>query len=405
MRNFRDTARREGWGPPFPDDEYKKRLGRVVEQMANVGIDTLLVTSPANINYLTGYDMIWYYSRTPSAVAIRREPISSLFFVLAYHRPTVEYHAVVDELTCFDSFHDADKFIVDELVRRSWHDGKVGIEFWSKNPNGQVLQSITSGLEYSGTEIVDASWLVDNVKLIKSAAECQAMHEAAKIADDAMLSVASELKSGMTEISIAGRILHQMMENGGGDPAIRVAVRSGPRFLARHCAPSLRKIQFGDLVWLNFCGSFHRYHSDLGRLVSIGEPDYRWTKLIDTAADIAADVLAGVKADEPTQKLQDSVEAAAERFGLSQQAVLLGGYDMGIAIPPDWVGHTFTNSERGFVKADYVVGMCTNFEMLFRGQDDWRGGAGGGFIATVVMTPTGLEVLSKIKRSILIAGE
>ena len=81
---------------------------------------------------------------------------------------------------------------------------------------------------------------------------------------------------------------------------------------------------------------------------------------------------------------------------------MIGGYDMGIAIPPDWVGHTFTKSSRGFTVANYHPGMATNFEMLFKAGADWRGGAGGGFIETMVMTSEGLEVLSSLARAITV---
>ena len=58
----RNQAITEGWGPAFPEHEYQARKLRV---MAERGIDTLLVTSPVNIAYLPGYDMVWYYLRTP----------------------------------------------------------------------------------------------------------------------------------------------------------------------------------------------------------------------------------------------------------------------------------------------------------------------------------------------------
>jgi ectoine hydrolase len=40
----------------FPDDEYAQRLKRTRVRMAEAGVDVLLVTDPANMNYLTGYD-------------------------------------------------------------------------------------------------------------------------------------------------------------------------------------------------------------------------------------------------------------------------------------------------------------------------------------------------------------
>ncbi len=49
------------WESAFPLDEYPERLGKVRREMLARGIDTLYVTTPANLTWLTGYDMIWYH--------------------------------------------------------------------------------------------------------------------------------------------------------------------------------------------------------------------------------------------------------------------------------------------------------------------------------------------------------
>ena len=400
LNSMRALASAEGWGPAFPEQEYLERKQRVLLVMAEKGIDTLLVTSPVNIAYLTGYDMVWYYLRTPTGVAINVREGSTLFFDLSYHEPTVGYHAVVDELCCFDSFHTALETMLASLTERGWVTGRFALESWSRNPNGNVLAALEAGLTEKGAEVVDGSWLVDDLRLIKSNLEADTLRRAAQIADIAMTEIGEAIGPGMTEMELAGIALATMMREGGGDPAIRVAVRSGPRFVARHCAPSARKFEDGELVWVNFCGSFHRYHADLGRLFSLGEPDERWAGLLERASVIADEVLGACRPGDPTQSLQDSTEAAVDAAGLGNHVALLGGYDMGIAIPPDWVGHTFTKAERGFSVASYHPGMATNFEMLFKPGPDWRGGSGGGFIETVLMTSDGLEILSNLPRGI-----
>src|SRR5690625_2475628 len=45
----------------FYVSEYRKRLQRTKESMELQGIDVLLITDPANMNYLTGYDAWSFY--------------------------------------------------------------------------------------------------------------------------------------------------------------------------------------------------------------------------------------------------------------------------------------------------------------------------------------------------------
>ncbi|WP_352518130.1 aminopeptidase P family N-terminal domain-containing protein, partial [Mesorhizobium sp. M0046] len=42
--------------PAFPKEEYRSRTARLRQQMAERGVDTLLVLNEGNMNYLTGYE-------------------------------------------------------------------------------------------------------------------------------------------------------------------------------------------------------------------------------------------------------------------------------------------------------------------------------------------------------------
>ena len=407
MIDGRALAEGEGWGPPFAVGEYAERVEKVRREMGRRGIDVLLVSSPPNITYLTGYDMIWYYLTSPVSVAVHAESGQTLFFEVTYHQPTVEWHAVVDDAAYFEDGKSPAESIVSALKSRGWVKGNVGVEEWSRAPSGVVINEIKQGLAGAGANVVDGSWVVDRVRLIKSAAEVEVMRKAASIADRAMETVRGHIRPGVTEIELAGVVLQAMMKEGGGDPATRAAVRSGPRFGARHSAPSHRKLQRGDLVWINHCGSYHRYHADLGRLFSLGEPSRNWRWLMDQTCGSVDYVISKVRPGDPTAVAQRAMDEYMDSMGLRPYVAYVSGYNMGIAIPPDWVGHTFIDPETGFETARYDPGMVTNYENLFTILDDdpgWKGGTGGGFIETILMTEDGLEVLSALGRDVSVVG-
>ncbi len=52
------------WPQPFPPEEYAARRAKTRAAMAEAGIDALYVTVPADLTWLTGYDMIWYHMRS-----------------------------------------------------------------------------------------------------------------------------------------------------------------------------------------------------------------------------------------------------------------------------------------------------------------------------------------------------
>lgn len=403
MIDGRALAEAEGWGPPFPLEEYRDRVKKVRKEMADREIDLLFVSSPPNITYLTGYDMIWYYLTSPVSVALHADSGQTCFFEVPYHKPTVEWHTVVDDTFFFGDRQSPVDDIVGELKARGWLKGNVGVEDWSRAPGGVIINRIKRSFSDAGANVVDGSWVVDRVRLIKSAAEIEVMKKAASIADAAMEAVGEEIRPGVTEIELAGVVLHAMMKEGGGDPAIRAAVRSGPRFAARHCAPSHRKLERGDLVWINHCGSYHRYHADLGRLFSLGEPSANWRHLMDKTCGSIDYVKERVRPGDSTAVVQRAMDEYIDSMGLRPYAAYISGYNMGIAIPPDWVGHTFIDPETGFETASYDPGMITNYENLFTVLDpEWTGGTGGGFIETILVAEEGLEVLSEMGRDLTI---
>ena len=265
-----------------------------------------------------------------------------------------------------------------------------------------MLRELDKAMQVAGADVVDGSWLVDRVKMVKSPAEIDMMRTAAGIADEAMKAVRSELRAGMTEIEIQGLAQYTMSRHGGEEPAIRTAVRSGSRGAAHHVPPSRREIRPGDIVWVDFSASYNRYHADLARIFSIGEPDPRWTDMYDKAAGSVEAVVAAMKPGDPMRKLHDVANAYIEEAGLARYAWLVGGYDMGIAIPPDWVGHTF-HSGLGFEAVDFEPGMSTNYENVFDiVEEEWPGGKGGSYIEMLLMTDLGLEILSELDRRMIV---
>ena len=102
-------------------------------------------------------------------------------------------------------------------------------------------------------------------------------------------------------------------------------------------------------------------------------------------------VLEAVKPGDPIPKVGETATAYIEAVGLKGKASWTG-YDMGISIPPDWVGHTRLNPW-GFEQADYVPGTITNYEIFSNTN---------GFIDTLLMTDNGLEVLSRLDPELIV---
>ena len=62
----------------FRTEEYLERIRNTKARMAEAGIDVLIVSDPANMNYLTGYDGWSFY--VPQAVVVSLDKEQPVWF-------------------------------------------------------------------------------------------------------------------------------------------------------------------------------------------------------------------------------------------------------------------------------------------------------------------------------------
>jgi Xaa-Pro aminopeptidase len=237
--------------------------------------------------------------------------------------------------------------------------------------------------------------------LYKSPTEVERVRRAAAIADDAMLQLGKDLKPGMTELEVSAHLTGLLAQRGSEIAAIPPLVNSGPTAWAdTHAFPSRRKLEPGDVVAVDCCAVVDRYHANLGRTFSLGSPNPRAARLLALAADSILELQRLARLGEGPE----TAAAAAERFVRERIAAKhvwwVGGYALGIAMPPNWVGHTYLAND-GVERCRWDPGYVSNFENVFIDAEE---GFEAGTIDTVLMTDTGLEVLSSIPRVLLAAG-
>ena len=88
--------------------------------------------------------------------------------------------------------------------------------------------------------------------------------------------------------------------------------------------------------------------------------------------------------------------------GLQNNIWFAGGYDLGIGIPPDWVGHYWWGAP-GYATLVYQPGAVSNYENVFDiGDESWGGGSCASYIETLLMTESGLDILSQFPRTLTV---
>ena len=382
---------------PFAEAEYVERERRVRDAMADAGLDVLYVTSPSNIQYLTGYEAVWYPWRLPLGCAVVRDPARLIFFDWTRHEAYTRLHARLDELVMFD-YGNAPEVVRDAFAQRGLAAAVVGVELSSPNPAAPITTAVVQALTSAGATVVPGDWLVDGIRLFKSPAEVQRVRRAGEIADAAFAQLAQRLAPGQTELQVAALLTSLLADAGSEQPAQAPLVSSGPTaWLDTHAFPSARVLERGDTVTIDACASVDRYHVNLCRTYALGAPDPRAARLLEIAAQSIPPMLAAARiGDVPELAL-----AAAERLIRDQVAAdqiwWIGGYSLGISFPPSWVGHTYLAND-GLQKINWQAGYTSNYETILF---DREAGFEAGAIDTLLMTEQGLEVISQLPRTLI----
>jgi len=366
--------------------------------MERRSVDVLYVMSPANMCYLTGFESIWYPPRAPLGVVVTRDSDDIVFVDYERHQTLVERSAHYDDAIFF-TYETALDTVVAEFARRGWTKGTIGLEWSSKSPAGPLIRQVADQLRSAGADVVTGDWIVDRVRAVKGPLELECVRRAAAIVDAAFLALRDEVRVGMTELQLATRLNAIMADNGGEEAAIRTMVSAGPDVWCRtHGAPGHRPVERGDVMYVDTCGVYNRYHVDLCRTFAIGEDCSEARAILDVTAQSVLEVQKAVKPGDPL----DVAQRVAEEYVFSrfprEKVWWVGGYALGIALPPDWVGHTYLSND-AYEQFTWEPGYVTNYENILFDREQ---GFTASYMETLLMTEQGIEILSQVPRTLTV---
>jgi Xaa-Pro dipeptidase len=212
----------------FSREEYEGRVRAAKQHMEQKGLDTLIVTDPANINYLTGYDGWSFY--VPQAIIVSPMLTEPVWVGR-------EQDAFGARLTCWMSENAfkpyADYYVQSEVrhpmdyvaqVIQSYRldQGHLGVEMDAYYFSALSFQRLLQALPEA--RFHDATLLVNWIRLIKSDQEIRLIKQAANIVTRAMDTAMEVIRAGVRESDAAAEVLRaqiQGTEEVGGDyPAI-----------------------------------------------------------------------------------------------------------------------------------------------------------------------------------------
>jgi Xaa-Pro aminopeptidase len=266
------------------------RLGRAQLRIAEAGVDAALITSPANVRYLTGL------VSSNAAVLLPADGLAVL--------GTDPRYAETAERNCPDVELVTEHQIEPALALLAAARGYRTLAFEAQEMTVERHREL-SALD-GCRQLEPLGRAVEQLRMVKDETEIALLARACAITCEAFADVLFSIVPGRSERELAVLLERAMIDRGAEAAAFPTIVASGPNGAIPHHSPGERAFAAGDLITIDCGARYGGYHADMTRTVALGEPA-GWQHEI---YEVVAAQLAGIAAAIPGADVED-VDAAA----------------------------------------------------------------------------------------------
>jgi Xaa-Pro dipeptidase len=321
----------------FERSEYAKRIRKACLAMEADGLDGLLMFQQESMYYLTGYDTFGFcffqclFLGADGRVAL---------LTRAPDLRQAQHTSIIEDIQIWTDAAGAKPAVQlkDMLTRLGAKGKKLGIETNSYGltyHNGKAVFEELNGF----CSLVEASHLVDRLRVVKSDAELKYVRNAGKLADEALKAAIKKTKAGADEGEILAAQQAAVFAGGGDYPGNEFIIGSGEDALLCRYKTGRRKLSKRDQLTLEFAGVYRHYHAALMRTIIIGKPSKQHQRL-DEACRAA--LKACEKMLRPGYTAGDVFAAHAsvmDAHGMKKHRLNACGYSLGAKFTPSWMDY------------------------------------------------------------------
>jgi Xaa-Pro dipeptidase len=313
----------------FPKAEYDRRLAAVRSQMAAKGFDLFMTSGPENIFYLTGQQTPGYYTFQCLCVPQTGEPFHILRDLETMNARLKTLLADIEGYP--DDAHPA-AAVAASLHRRGWKGKRVAIDRNSWFLTVNLYERFTT--EFG--PLLDGSGLVEPLRRIKSNLEIEQMEKSAAANDAGMHAGLSAVRESASENEVAAAIMNAAILAGSEYLGMDPFVTSGPRSGVPHTTWRRRRIEAGDLVALETCACYNRYHTAMFRTVGVGRIQQLALDMYKTCEEGLAVAIENLRPGRTCADVHNACQKVIDRDGFTSGYRKRTGYSIGISFAPDW---------------------------------------------------------------------
>ena len=378
----------------FSTAEFEQRKASVLSSMQAHELDALLMFKQESMYWLTGYDTFGFCFF--QCLVLHSNGILSLLTRKPDLRQAL-LTSVIKDVRVWKDAHQANPAVDLKLMLQDLglENATIGVEWDSHGLNAKNGKLVESAL-HDFVRLKDASYLVSELRLIKSPIELDYVRRAGRTADLAMQDVFRLSVPGAWEGDIFAAMQGTVMREDGDDPANENILSSGECALLGRYITGRRHIDPNDEVLAEIAGTYRHYHVAIMRTIRVGRVIEKqrdlWHLGVEALRNAQDACLPGRPIGEIYQAYVRTISNSNYSFGrgLDYALPFSIGYSLGATFAPTWMDYPLLYGDNPRLIEPNMV-----FFMHMTLRDD-----ASGFSATpgetVIVTNSGVERLSTL---------
>lgn len=300
--------------------EIEQRRRNATARLGEWKIDALLVSSPANVRYLSGYSgsngLILLAAKEAHFFTDPRYGLEA--------RETISCRVHVAKTALI-------KAAAALLKRKKWK--KIGFEAAAMRVDEYTALKDDLPL---GVSLQPMGRVIEEQRMIKSAEEIDRIRKSVQANSEAYSKTLKRVKPGAKENDIAAELEFQMRMLGAEKPAFETIVAAGVRSALPHAHPTSHALQENELLLIDMGASLDGYASDMTRCCFTGAPPKRIRDLYRAVLEAQLAALNAVQAGVTTAKVDGAARDVLKRHKLDRFFLHSTGHGLGLEIhePP-----------------------------------------------------------------------
>ncbi len=375
----------------FSIAEYQARVSKLRHAMATRAIDSLVVTFPPNVLYLSGFQTFSNYNGETLLLPIEGDP---LLVVDGPEAGGALLHSWVTRQLTYKPDLSHESQLATLLADEDLDYKRIGVESGTRGVPANFLTTLGDLLP--NVEIVDIGNMIDNVKAIKSPAEIQYIRTAAAVTDIGIKAAVEAACEGGSDNGIAAAASQAMISAGSEYMCLSPIVTSGPRSGILHTTHKRNTLENGDIILVEMGASYQRYTAPTMRTISIGEPNDEAERMSEACLSALNKILTQLRPGISSHEVAEAGWEAIRTVGAGYVFHGSFGYAVGAGFPPDWADGTA--SLKSGTQIILQPGMVFHHPIALRKLGHY----GVAFSETSVITEEGHEVLTNSPRQLQI---